>query len=156
LQTPDDSTEVDIYDYFSEYNLSRTDGVTVSGGEPFEQPAELHRLVDYFIRRGVSDILVYTGYTVEELRCMKNPDVDGVLEKISVLIDGPYVVERDNGKGNLMGSDNQRIHYLIPKYKSLYEQYLNDDRLPEEMILGNTFLAVGIPDRDYIEAFETK
>lgn len=156
LQEADEGTEVDIYEYFSRYNLERIDGVTVSGGEPFEQPEELRKLVDYFTKRGIEDILVYTGYTLSELCAKKNRDIDSVLEKISVLIDGPYILERDSGRGNLTGSDNQCIHYLIPKYREEYEAYIKELRAPEEMILGNTLLSVGIPDRQYIDEFERK
>lgn len=156
LQQPDESTDVDIYEYFVGYNLDRIDGVTISGGEPFEQPEELNKLVDYLIKRGMRDILVYTGYTLSELKSQKNNSIDLVLGKISVLIDGPYIIERDMGKGNLRGSDNQCIHYLIPEYKDVYDSYISELREPEELILGNTLLSVGIPDRQYIEEFKRK
>ena len=156
LQQPDDSTDVDIYEYFAGYNLDKIDGVTVSGGEPFEQPEELSRLVEYLVRRGVRDILVYTGYTLSELKAQKNDSIDSILGKIAVLIDGPYVMEMDTGKGNLKGSDNQCIHYLIPEYRELYEAYMNDLRSPDEVILANTLLSVGIPDRQYIDDFKRK
>ena len=156
LQQPDESTDVDIYEYFVGYNLDRIDGVTISGGEPFEQPEELNKLVDYLIKRGMRDILVYTGYTLSELKSQKNNCIDLVLGKISVLIDGPYIIERDMGKGNLRGSDNQCIHYLFPEYKDVYDSYISELREPEELILGNTLLSVGIPDRQYIEEFKRK
>ena len=156
LQQPDDSTDVDIYEYFAGYKLDRIDGVTLSGGEPFEQPEELSRLVEYLTKRGVRDILVYTGYTLSELKEKNSDSINSVLRKISVLIDGPYVMERDSGKGNLKGSDNQCIHYLIPEYRDLYEAYMDDLRSPDEVILGNTLLSVGIPDRQYIDDFNRK
>ena len=153
LQHPDESTDVDIYQYFSGFNLDAIDGVTISGGEPFEQPGELKKLIEYLSNRGVHDILIYTGYTLLELRALKNSDIDAVLAAISVLIDGPYMIEMDTGKGNLMGSDNQCIHYLRPEYRDVYEGYMRPLRSPEEMILGNTLLSVGIPDQQYIKEF---
>ena len=97
LQNVDESTEVDIYECLYAYNLELIDGVTISGGEPFEQAEELYRLVRYIRRRGIRDILVYTGYTYDQLKDMQSAAVDGVLEAISVLIDGPYVEELDFG-----------------------------------------------------------
>lgn len=153
LQAVDESTEADIETYFFGYNLEAIDGVTISGGEPFEQSKELNKLVKYFKRRGIKDILVYTGFTIEGLRKAKNADVAEILENISVLIDGEYVEELDSGKGNLKGSDNQRILYLDESVKEKYEAYLHAERGMQEMTLGNTMLAVGIPDRAYIEKF---
>ena len=153
LQKIDEGTEVDIHEYFFGYNLSNIDGVTISGGEPFDQISELCRLVDYFRKRGVDDILVYTGYTYKELIEMKNPEVNTVLSQIAVLIDGPYIEELDDGLCNIKGSSNQNIYYLDPKVKEKYERYINPVRNVKEMTLGNVMLSVGIPDKAYIENF---
>ena len=153
LQEVDEGTEVDIYEYFFGYNLEAIDGVTISGGEPFEQADELCRLTEYFRRRGVSDILVYTGYTYEELVSMENLSVKKVLESISVLIDGPYIKELDFGISNIKGSENQRIHYLDASVKDFYQRYITDTRNVKEVTLGNVLLGVGIPSKEYIENF---
>lgn len=153
LQAVDEGTEAEIEEYFLGYNLSAIDGVTVSGGEPFEQIAELERLVKYFRRRGVKDILVYTGYTLEELRAKKDERVERILSQISVLIDGPYVAELDSGKGNLKGSENQTVHYLDESVRAAYEAYQTERRSVQEMTLGNVLLGVGIPDTEYIKRF---
>ena len=156
LQLVDEGTENDIYEYFFAYNMESIDGVTVSGGEPFMQADELLKLVEYLKRRGVSDILVYTGYTYEELLHMNNPSVNGVLEKISVLIDGPYVKALDFGKSNIKGSENQKIYYLDESVREIYENYITDERSVEEFILGNVLLGVGIPYEEYISEFTKK
>ena len=153
LQRVDETTEVDIDEYFFGYNLTAIDGVTISGGEPFEQSKELNKLVKYFKKRGVKDILVYTGYTIEALQNRHDEDIDEVLKNISVLIDGEYVQALDFGKGNLAGSENQRILYLDERVKARYEGYLTAERNMQEMLLGNTFLAVGIPSEEYIQTF---
>lgn len=156
LQKRDETTEVNIEEYFFGYRLDGTDGVTVSGGEPFEQTEELLHLVEYFKRRGVRDILVYTGFTLEELRARKDAVTDGVLARISVLIDGPYIAERDSGKGNLMGSDNQRLHCFDESLRSVYDAFFREERTMQEVTLPGALLAVGIPDSAYIEAFRKK
>ena len=153
LQQVDEETEVEITSYFSDYRLDAIDGVTISGGEPFEQAQELVKLVHYFQKRGVRDILVYSGYTMEELIAQKSKAVDEVLQNISVLIDGPYIRELDTQSGNLMGSSNQQIRYLDESVRPRYEAYAAQARKMQEMILGNTLLAVGIPDAAYIENF---
>lgn len=85
------------------------DGITISGGEPFDQSEGLYRLVQQLCSQVSDDIIVYTGYTLEQLRSRGCPYTDGVLESIAVLIDGQYVEELNDGVG-LRGSANQRIH----------------------------------------------
>lgn len=153
LQKPDEQTDVNIEEYFFAYRVDTCDGVTVSGGEPFEQIEELLHLVSYFRSRGVRDILVYTGYTLEELHAMQNPAVEEILAEISALVDGPYVAALDSGKGNLMGSSNQRLHCFDGELAPAYRAFLREERQMQEMVLPGAFLAVGIPDAAYIEAF---
>lgn len=154
LQRIDESTEAEIGQYFADYRLDAIDGVTVSGGEPFDQAQQLAELVGYFRRRGVRDILVYSGYTLEELIAREDAATNEALRGISVLIDGPYVRELDTQQGNLAGSSNQRIHYFDRSLRPRYEAYAAQTRTMQEMTLGNTLLAVGIPDAAYIEKFK--
>ena len=156
LQKVDEATETDIEEYFFGYRLDACDGVTVSGGEPFEQIPELLHLVDYFLSRGVRDILVYTGYTLKELREKNDPQVREILRKIAALIDGPYVAALDSGKGNLMGSTNQCLHIFAEEFRAAYEGYMREERRMQEMPLPGALLAVGIPDTAYIKAFREK
>lgn len=43
------------------------DGLTISGGEPFEQPEGLLKLVMAYKEKFNDDILIFTGYTLDEL-----------------------------------------------------------------------------------------
>ena len=156
LQKIDERTEADIEEYFFGYRTDGIDGVTVSGGEPFEQTEELLHLLRYFRRRGVRDILVYTGFLLEELQARGDGATDAALAEISVLIDGPYVASLDTGKGNLKGSDNQRIHFFDPSLAPAYHAYFREQREMQEVTLPGSLLAVGIPDTAYIEAFRKK
>ena len=100
----------------------RPDGITISGGEPFDQPKELHTLVRLLRCRVTEDLLIYTGYTLQQLRDRNCPDTDAVLAAIAVLIDGRNVEELNDGVG-LRGSSNQRIHiFRDPERYS----YMND------------------------------
>ena len=99
------------------------DGFTISGGEPMEQADELIELI-CGIKPVSSDILVYSGYTMEQMK-KKGTAVRRVLDQIAVLIDGEYVEEQNDGSF-LRGSSNQRIHLLNPEYQSLYEAYLRE------------------------------
>ena len=83
------------------------DGVTVTGGEPFDQPAALAAILREMKARGVHTI-VYTGHTVEALRARRQPETDEALRLADVVIDGPFVVALSRGATGWRGSINQR------------------------------------------------
>ncbi len=85
------------------------DGVTVSGGEPFDQAQALRDTVRLLCEQVTDDVIVYTGYTLEELRARGDPATDETLSLIAVLVDGPYVDALNDSRG-LRGSANQKIH----------------------------------------------
>lgn len=90
------------------------DGVTIIGGEPFAQPAALNALIGELRGRDPAlNVCVYSGFTLEALRMRHDPDIDGVLASINILIDGPFVKKLNHGSLNpYTGSSNQRVHYL--------------------------------------------
>ena len=79
--------------------------LTISGGEPFLQSGDLANLLNA-VRSdralSVRDILLYTGYTAEELQVDdKDSAVSRVLNLADVLIDGPYIEGQNDGKSPL-------------------------------------------------------
>ena len=85
-------------------------GVTFSGGEPFCQAEALSGLADEIIGAGY-EIWTYSGYTFETLLELSRKDkgIKGLLEKCSVLIDGPFLEEKKSLNLPFRGSSNQRI-----------------------------------------------
>lgn len=81
-------------------------GVTISGGEPFSQEAELLTLVKE-IRKTNLNIMVYTGYTFENLI---NSDIitKEILNNIDYLVDGPFILKERDLELIFRGSRNQR------------------------------------------------
>ena len=67
-------------------------GITFSGGEPFVQAEPLCYLADAVHAAG-KNVYAYSGYTCEELYSLaqKIPAVGRLLDKVDVLVDGPYV-----------------------------------------------------------------
>lgn len=120
-------------------------GLTISGGEPFCQEKELRNLVELYNRRYSNDIIIFTGYTFAELERDQKIDMNWYKKRISVLIDGPYIDELNDGKG-LRGSSNQNI--LIFQNQ---DKYVGADKWRRELQsvnLGNKLIFIGIPPRE--------
>ena len=80
--------------------------VTLSGGEPFCQPAPLARLAAALREKGFH-LMCYSGYTFEELLQMES--ARPLLEQLDLLVDGRFVENRKNIDLRFRGSDNQRV-----------------------------------------------
>lgn len=95
------------------------DGFTITGGDPMYQANDLQQLI-VLLRAISEDILVYTGYSLNEISADQ-------LNGIAVLIDGEYIESRNNNC-ILRGSDNQTIHILDQRYEEQYKSYLSRSR----------------------------
>lgn len=85
--------------------------VTISGGEPFLQPAGLLELIVWLRKFGVTDIWVYTGYTISQIEDLGRYDKSYIeaLNRIDVLVDGPFVESLKSSECLFRGSTNQRL-----------------------------------------------
>ncbi|OPZ33550.1 MAG: Pyruvate formate-lyase 1-activating enzyme [Tenericutes bacterium ADurb.BinA124] len=84
------------------------DGLSFSGGEPFEQAKMFAELAKMAKALKLS-IVTYTGYTYEEIIARKNPGWEELLSQTDLLIDGKYDISRKNLLLRFRGSENQRI-----------------------------------------------
>jgi anaerobic ribonucleoside-triphosphate reductase activating protein len=119
-------------------------GITISGGEPFEQAEELVCLLKAAKEANLHR-LVYTGFTYEELSEMDNEAVRQSLLLIDILIDGPF--EQDNNpQMPWTGSGNQRI--IILNNGSIEAFYSSEYNGDTEIIINKngTVLVTGIFD----------
>ncbi len=82
-------------------------GVTFSGGEPFCQAEALNE-----VWKGVCqnrDLIIYSGYTFENLLAENDPARMELLSYAKYLIDGPFVLAQRDLTLPFRGSKNQRI-----------------------------------------------
>ena len=85
-----------------------TDGLTLSGGEPFCQAAECARLAAIAREKGLN-VWTYTGYTYERLISGEVPGAMDLLAQTDVLVDGPFVEAQKSYAALFRGSTNQRL-----------------------------------------------
>ena len=138
----------DIYGIVEKiYNSEGFDGVTISGGDPFEQLDELLLLLKK-IRKFTNDILVYTGYIWSDFEeKIDSATKCGLIKNIGVLIDGPYIKEQNFDNLTLRGSANQNIIFFDQKLKKQYEIYLKQGRLLQNIYMGEDLCIIGIMNK---------
>ena len=129
------------------------EGITITGGEPSEQPAALAALLQGLseILPAEADVLLYSGRTFGELTALVN-QLAGLVD---ALISEPFV-EFENQTRPLMGSDNQQLHLLTPLGKRRFRPYMRprdtrDDSLDFMADDEGRIWMAGIPRRGDLE-----
>lgn len=87
---------------------SLLDGLTLSGGDPMEQPAPCAELARQAHALGLN-VWCYTGYTLEQLLQEADPDRMALLRETDVLVDGPFLLAQRSLELKYCGSRNQRL-----------------------------------------------
>jgi len=138
------------------YAAQQLDGLTISGGEPFEQADALYALLLRVKTETQLDIMVYSGYTLDELRA-QGMSARRILETVDILIDGRFK-EHESNRKLWRGSDNQRFLVLskrAQKYSRFAEaEYEARRQLTFEVGENNTLKIIGIPERGFHESLE--
>lgn len=121
------------------------DGVTISGGEPFEQPAALRALVAEIRRWATTlsrdiDILVYSGYPLADLRS-RHPDL---LDELDAIIPEPYVAA-DAPDGPWRGSGNQPLVLLSELGRRRFEGHRPEQPQMQAVAADGSLWMIGVP-----------
>lgn len=135
------------------------DGVTLSGGEPFDQPHGLRALLAglhaWRKESGASfDILCYSGYPLHILEAKHS----AILKMLDAIIPEPYI-ENFPPTAVWCGSANQHIVPLNERGKQKYERYLDlplseyGKQMQMAVERGRVWM-IGIPGRGDLEQLE--
>ena len=85
-----------------------TDGLTLSGGEPFMQAEDCLTLVRAAHAKGLN-VWSYSGWTFEHLLNEGTDAQKALLRELDVLVDGPFLLDERSLTLNWRGSRNQRV-----------------------------------------------
>ncbi|MDY3554067.1 4Fe-4S single cluster domain-containing protein [Gemmata sp. JC717] len=118
------------------------EGITLMGGEPTAHATAASALARAARDLGLT-VMTFTGFTVEELRAKADPAVLELIALTDILVDGPYVREQPDTERRWIGSTNQRIHFLTPRY-SQDEQWRKRNTL-EIRVVGREITVNGFP-----------
>jgi anaerobic ribonucleoside-triphosphate reductase activating protein len=140
--------------------VQRPDGVTISGGEPFEQPAGLQALLEGLAlwRRAEEldfDVLCYSGYPLSVLQRKHT----GLLALLDAVIPEPYVDGRPMTQ-LWRGSSNQSLVPLSTRGRTRYEPYVDAaastaGKRMQAALEGGRVWMIGLPSRGDMERVET-
>lgn len=104
------------FNYGEKFTDETIYGLTILGGEPLEprNMSDVWSLLDAVRRLGPSGktVWLYTGSTFEELRARQyviGQKTRDILNKVDVLIDGPFVEAKKDLRLIFRGSSNQRL-----------------------------------------------
>lgn len=115
----------DVFSLIQKVSASHpVDGFTITGGEPMDQSKEIAKLIKLIFPVS-EDILIYTGYRLEELKARNDSCTNFILEHTAVLIDGAYIEEL-NDNSPLRGSSNQKVHILNDRFNDRYQKFFDE------------------------------
>lgn len=112
----DSWTQKETDEVIEDLKLDEVRGLTILGGEPFQNEVDLLQVLRDIKKEVQKDIWIFSGYTYDEI--LKDKDKKKLLEECDVLVDGRFVEALKDLSLRFRGSSNQRI---IDVQKSLDE-----------------------------------
>ena len=129
------------------------EGITMLGGEPFAHSQGAAALGRAIQKRGLS-VMVFSGYTLEQIHALGEPHAIEFLAHIDLLVDGQYDASQPDESRRWIGSTNQQIHFLTDRYASSDAYWQQNDTL--EIRLDKGELSVnGFPAKSSIGFWKT-
>ncbi|WP_308534311.1 anaerobic ribonucleoside-triphosphate reductase activating protein [uncultured Peptoniphilus sp.] len=93
-----------IIDYLK---LNEINGLTILGGEPFQNTKDLIDIVEKIREKSSKSIWIYSGYSYEQIYA--DPLKKRLVELCDVLVDGLFINDLKDLRLKFRGSSNQRI-----------------------------------------------
>lgn len=135
---------ISVYELAYKIKSHNPDGLTISGGEPFQQIESLYYFLEY-LHKDYSfpkGILIYSGYYEEELTKMKR--YEDILNYVDVIVSGRF----DQTKrihNSLLSSSNQKFIWGARGQSLINENELNNQDF-EVIIEKNALKLTGFAD----------
>lgn len=103
---------------FKELSKDSISGLTLLGGEPMSELSDNRKVVIDLCKEVKQKfpnktIIMYTGYTVEELNCIS--DTKDIFKYVDCIVDGPYIEQYKDPYLKFRGSTNQRIVKIMDR-----------------------------------------
>lgn len=133
--------------FVSQALAAGAEGVTLLGGEPFDQAEAAASIAEAFRDAGLT-VMTFSGYTAERLTAWAEhrPDIARLLSATDLLADGPYLQDRPDTRRPWIGSTNQRLRALTPVYAEALRDIARtggDDRIEVRIAPGGAVTVNG-------------
>jgi anaerobic ribonucleoside-triphosphate reductase activating protein len=147
--------EVDILTFINNILILKNefDGITISGGEPFDQYLPLIVFTSLIKKKSSLNILCYSGYKMHEIEKMY-PD-KRFLKTLDYLIDGKF----DKGMVSsdcIRGSVNQNIYEIRNGKYKIIRTLNNSKKWSIEVTKNKNIFLSGVPAKNDIKKLEKK
>ena len=149
---PENLVEIsNLISWVDHLDVSAIDGFTISGGEPFDQPQALEKLLNVIKQRychdSDRDIIVYSGYRFKKLQSRFST----ILNYCDMVISEPFVRTRE--PSFLRGSNNQKFHFIsdIAHERYTHASLAGNQKTIQTDFDGESLLLIGIPQSGDLE-----
>jgi anaerobic ribonucleoside-triphosphate reductase activating protein len=128
------------------------DGLTVSGGEPFDQGEAFLPFLKGLRKLGINDVLVFSGYKKDDLLA-RYPEIP---ELLTTLVDSPFELGNETDAA-WKGSGNQTMTLFRSEYQDRYSRWAAAKKGGLQIVSGAETIAVaGIPYQRDVPAIKEK
>ncbi|MBF0406379.1 MAG: radical SAM protein [Candidatus Riflebacteria bacterium] len=122
---------------------TRTDGLSLLGGEPLDQAFELISLLQNLRNFYKKGIILFTGYTWQQIQA--NSEKMQAVGLCDLIIAGPYIAAHASESRRWIGSDNQTLHFITEYYADLQREWPLNKREIEIILRDGLILLNGTP-----------
>lgn len=133
---------------------ARTEGLTLLGGEPFDQAAALAR-VSAGVRSAGRSVMTFTGYTIAQLQQAVDDgrdDVAALLAETDLLVAGPFLADQIDTERPWVGSTNQEFALLNERFPRLLDDLSStSDRVEITVDAGGQIAVNGWAELDTLD-----
>jgi anaerobic ribonucleoside-triphosphate reductase activating protein len=145
LWPTDAGREIPVEDLVAELVARAVDGITWSGGEPFDQAAGLAEVIRRArIQRPGLSAMAYSGFTRHALERRHDGGCAALLAYLDVLVDGRYV-RAHHAALRWRGSSNQTIHDLSGRHAAELAGPDEPAGIHRHLGPGGSFRFTGVP-----------
>lgn len=124
------------------------EGLTLIGGEPFDQPEGGAALARAAQMLGLG-VIAFSGYEYESL-VGRGAATEAFLASTDLLVDGPYQMENPEAHRALVGSRNQRFIHLTERYNA-YKPEVVANRIDVRILANGSIDVAGFLDSEGLQ-----
>lgn len=115
-------TDTPVTEIVDQAITAGVEGLTLIGGEPFDQPEAGAALAAEAQDKGLG-VIAFSGYEYQSLLA-RDDHTGEFLASVDLLIDGPYDAHNAEKQRALVGSRNQRFIHLTERYKTYRPEFV--------------------------------